>query len=251
MPDSPAFRTTQITADLHKRVKRAAADHGLPVYQILQAAFDRYEATEPPAAPATTALPSPFDGLSDDDVFTIHNLIAILRDQPQGAIFRTLNRAIHDAVTEYRKTASPKLSTADYPKRGAVTQMYSEIQSTRPTQLTDLESIAMESLIRVLRSPVPGLPDAILSNLAQFDAFADLYQNAAADPNTAARPATRHEGGTRDVQRDVNTLNDRARAVGSGVDEAESALRGARDLRERERREKEKPPVAPRKRRQP
>lgn len=64
---------------------------------------------EPQLAPAVVELPGPYAGLSDDQVWLVTNIIEILRDQPQAAIFRALENTIQLAVSEHRKTRpSPK-----------------------------------------------------------------------------------------------------------------------------------------------
>lgn len=45
-----------------------------------------------------------------------------------------------------------------------------------PRPLSDLESICIERLLRILRSPKPGLPDAIISNLMQFEDADVMYE---------------------------------------------------------------------------
>lgn len=52
------------------------------------------------------AIPGIFNGLSNDDIWTLQNLAAILRERPQGSIYRAALFALDQAVTEYRANLS-------------------------------------------------------------------------------------------------------------------------------------------------
>lgn len=54
--------------------------------------------------------------------------------------------------------------------------------------LSDIEQLCIERLLRILRSPQPGLPDAIISNLVQFDAFREMYERQAHSDQTERQP---------------------------------------------------------------
>lgn len=65
---------------------------------------------------AVVSLPGLLDGLSDDQYWTIQNLVEILKQQPQGSIFRSLDLTLQLAITEYRKTRSQQQNAADKPQ---------------------------------------------------------------------------------------------------------------------------------------
>jgi hypothetical protein len=56
--------------------------------------------------PPVHQMPGPFAGLNDDQIWTVQNLIEILKQEPQGAIFRSLDLTLQLAITEYRKSRS-------------------------------------------------------------------------------------------------------------------------------------------------
>ncbi len=79
-----------------------------------------------PAAPASVAtIPGPFAGLTDDQIWTLTNVAEIMRNQPQGSIFRALDSTLTLAVKEYRAThgrkaneeATPKSQPDQHPRR--------------------------------------------------------------------------------------------------------------------------------------
>jgi hypothetical protein len=58
--------------------------------------------------------------------------------------------------------------------------VHSAITAPDARPLTPLEEACIDRLLRILRSAKPGLPDAIISNLVQFEDFALLYERAGA-----------------------------------------------------------------------
>jgi len=110
--------------------------------------------------------------------------------------------------------------------------------------LTDLEEIAIGRLLRILRSPLPGLPDAILSNLVQFEAFEDLYERSKGAPNSASRSDADQPGGTASAGERIAALEQSAIRSGEAIS---SAARELAEIEEaaRAKRDGEKRDIAP------
>ncbi len=216
--------TLPAPANVAAEIEKESAERGLSVPEMIQIAWDLVSEHEQRGDRGPLAFPSPFAGLSDDDIFVLHNYIEILREQPQGAIYRTLHRVTREAVTEWRNKLTPKT--------GVLTSSWtSEVTSHPPaSSVTDLEEIAIGRLLRILRSPKPGLPDAILSNLAQFEDTADLYERSRLDP--AAGPAASPQERARERDSGIAALARDTRAIAGGITEARRSMEAVGKARE-------------------
>lgn len=228
-PDK-SFKNLKVKPALHHEIDVAAAQLGQPMYQFVQDMWETFTAAHTHSAPhanGALAFPSPFEGLSDYQIFTVHTLIEIFRHQPQGAIFRALDRTIEQAVSEYRKLHPTK--------EGIPSPRPIELPSSTPEPTPSaLEQIAIGRLLRILRSPKPGLPDAILSNLTQFEDTDILYDQqrrsdpaAGSAPGDAERPAGRNRR-LASLSRDTSAAGSRITAVSGRLAELERA-RAERD----------------------
>lgn len=115
--------------ELRRELRRVAFERGQesgkePSFgDLLLEAWSNAKATTGTPNPSTTAvseLPGPLAGLDDHQIWTIHNLIEILKTQPQGAIFRSLDFTLDLAINEYRKTKSAhKPAITNAPREGS------------------------------------------------------------------------------------------------------------------------------------
>ncbi len=228
---------------LHKRLRQLSVDTGKSVQRLFEDAIDAVYFAPSPASSNVIELPSPFEGLDNEQVFLIHNIIEILIHQPQGAMFRTLDRTMNEAVNEWRKTL--KQNHTDLSGASELTSTHLASQPAAPA-LTPLEDLAIGRLLRILRSPKPGLPDAILSNLTQFEDTTELYERSHLDP-AAGSPASvqartrERDSGLAELQRDAD-------AIGSGISQVDRRLEETRAARNSDHQRETKHPRLARKR---
>ena len=90
----------EMLPSLKKRLKARALERDQPLWAVTQEAVERY--LDPPAANTALTLPGPYAGLTDDQIWIVANFIDILRDQPQGGIFRALETVVDQAIKEHR-----------------------------------------------------------------------------------------------------------------------------------------------------
>lgn len=135
--------------------------------------------------------------------------------------------AYEEALTAWLKNVSAR----DFPDIQAMATIDEEsIPFHRPGQevkygtvagatyypLTLPEHLCIERLLRILRCPKPGLPDAIISNLIQFDEFRELYER---NPNPAAEYAASDPRGTGGPDATVDEALRNSRKLGRSLEE--------------------------------
>jgi hypothetical protein len=103
-----------LTPELLHRLRVACAQKGLKLSPVVEATLTRWvESIEaggsPKPADNVLPFPDPFAGLSDDDIWLVHQLLGIIRDRPQGDIFGVLQNTLQKAARAYvaRKGAAP------------------------------------------------------------------------------------------------------------------------------------------------
>jgi hypothetical protein len=128
----------------------------------------------------------------------------------------------------YKSAGNPRSEiSTDSPTEGVPNQSQSNVEflTVDPKGLLPQESRHVERLIRILRSPRPGLPDAIISNLNQFDFAREMHERyvdsdaaGAAAPDKAER--TGKPGGAYAAlersQKSIDEQLKRAGELGSG-----------------------------------
>jgi|SRR4051812_27118646 len=109
------LKSLKASVELHREIKTESARTGVKIEDLVDRAWRAYKssakepaAEEPPPhrAKAAVPLPSIFEGLDDDQIWTIQNLVGIWKDGPQGSIFRNLETALRLAITDYRMLRS-------------------------------------------------------------------------------------------------------------------------------------------------
>jgi hypothetical protein len=152
--------------------------------------------------------------------------------------------SLQRALSESGSHAEGKQTTLY--QMGSDPRTHHALNSVTVPPLTELEQIALDQTLRVLRSPKPGLPDALLSNLLQFSEFADLYDEH--HPHSTSGPAPRNARGAGGDRAAVDALGRDARDARRGIDQAERTLREAVRRGESPDTAKAKPPHKARKR---
>lgn len=104
--EKPSVQTVRFTASEATELRKylAATNQKFQSFALRLIHEAMAEEVETKPQGKVVSLPSPFDGLSDDQIWIVQNLIEIFKTQPQGAIFRNLNLTLDLAVSEYRKT---------------------------------------------------------------------------------------------------------------------------------------------------
>lgn len=104
-------QTVRVPHELEKPLGYRMVDTGesfqAMVLRLLKGELAKPEAGEVPLpSPKVANMPGLLDELSDDQVWTVQNLVDILKHQPQGSIFRSLDLTLQLAITEFRKMKS-------------------------------------------------------------------------------------------------------------------------------------------------
>lgn len=87
------------------------------------------------------------------------------------------------------------------------------------SHLTDLEQILLEAVLRIYRCKKPGLPDALVSNVIQFEEFRSLYERFGnTDPLRKAAPGQEERaggayGGIAELKRATKRIGDELRKI--------------------------------------
>jgi hypothetical protein len=87
---------------------------------------------------------------------------------------------VEESVRSYLNLGKPLAAPGTLPPQAGGDIVRPNTLPLPPTgpfaQLTDLEHILLESVLRVIRCKKPGLPSALISNILQFEEFRELYE---------------------------------------------------------------------------
>lgn len=129
---------------------------------------------EPP--PEVLQLPGIFEGLSNDEVWLVHQLANILRERPQGDVFALLEASLQKAVRRYVADSKQRLPPSAPRRLGTLpprAESAGKLQSgLSQIAVPEADIPWIELLLRIRHSRKPGLPVALQNNLHEF-AWAD------------------------------------------------------------------------------
>jgi hypothetical protein len=163
------------TTEMHRKLRQLSLDTGKSVQRLFEDAIQRaYFSPNPPPTP----FPHPFTGLSDDEIWTLTNLIEILRARPQGAIYRSLDHTLNEAVQEWRKAHRQTNRPPTIPTSAGISELTSasvqlEVSALSNPSVSIEEDPWVSRLVKILRSKHAIAIQAVLSNLVAFEELAD------------------------------------------------------------------------------
>lgn len=131
-----------------------------------------------PASPAVLQSPDLLSGLGNVDIWHVQQLVNILRDRPQGRVFRLLANTLQKAAREYVST-----------KPGSSTAPPDTVINGRPK----VEWLRIAAA--VLDSSDPDLLNALSTNLLQFGKDAQALRRVQTEAKPATDPKRRSKAG--------------------------------------------------------